>query len=161
MDNNDFTVKKELEDIDSAIFNRAYEDFKSNVEKVIGDLLKFLHKDTIIKGYNKRAFLDAIRNRPVVYSGGGSNDPRLRQSILESTDIKFIDKQFLEITNIIDEHRINIPYSVLATSFGLSIQRQDDNILMSNKEDLFAWLLNIDEKESRWNAHLEHGMYED
>lgn len=56
---------------------------------------------------------------------------------------------------------ISIPYSLLATAFGLSIQRLDDVIEVSNKEDLFAKFTNVSERDTRWKTHREHGMYED
>ncbi len=157
----DFTVKKDLDQLDKDIFEQAYCEFKSNINSVIGDLTRFLHRDTILRGFNKRAFRDAIQNRPAVYSGGGSYDVRLRQSIFDFTDIKFIDKQSLAIPNVLKSQNVKIPYSILATAYGLSIQREDDNVHVSKKEDLFAKYTNIDEKEERLKAHREHGMYED
>ena len=49
----------------------------------------------------------------------------------------------------------------MATAFGLSIQRLDDEIEVSKKEDLFAKYTNVNEQYSLWDAHREHGMYED
>lgn len=157
----DFSNKRELEELNPSVFIEAYTEYKRSVDKSIIDLTVFLHQDTLKRGFHKTAFLDAIRNRPVIYTGGGCYDKRIRNSISEFTDVLHIDKEMLRIRNVVNEDRISVPYSVLATSYGLSIQRGDDNVLVSDKEELFAKYTNIDEKEIRWNSHQEHGMYED
>lgn len=157
----DFSQKKELEDIDYKTFNSAYSSFKSYVDASVKRLTNFLHTDTIQRGFNKHAFTDAIKNRPIIYTGGGCYDSRMRESINFFTDPKYINRNLLNIQNLKNESQLNIPFSIMSTAFGLSIARTDDNILISSKEDLFAQFTNEKEKESRWNTHQEHGMYED
>lgn len=157
----DFSKKKELEDVSSDIFNSAFKEFKGNIDTVIKNLTDFLHQDTISRGIMKSAFKDAVQNRPAIYTGGGCYDNRIRKSILDFSDVKYIDKKILGIPNVIEENRVTIPYSIMATAFGLSIQRLDDEIEVSKKEDLFAKYTNLNEQYSHWDAHREHGMYED
>lgn len=157
----DFSKKKELENIPTDVFNEALKEFKDHINTVIKNLTDFLHQDTISRGFMKSAFKDAVQNRPVVYSGGGCYDNRMRMRIFNFSDVKYIDKQILNIPNVIGESQITIPYSLMATAFGLSIQRIDDEIEVSKKEDLFAKYTDMNETYSRWNAHREHGMYED
>ncbi|MBD5336848.1 MAG: hypothetical protein HDR95_06020 [Bacteroides sp.] len=157
----DFSRKKELEDLPEDVFNKALSEFKGNVNCVIKRLTDFLHRDTISRGFMKSAFRDAIQNRPTIYTGGGCYDNRMRMPIYDFSDVKYIDKGILGIPNVVDESRVTIPYSLMATAFGLSIQRLDDDIKVSNKEDLFAKYSNVNEQDARWNAYREHGMYED
>lgn len=157
----DFSTKRELEDIPKKVFDNAYQEFKGHIDNIIKSLTNFLHQDTISRGFQKSAFRDAVQNRPAIYTGGGCYDIRMRRPILDFSDVKYIDKKILGIKNVIDEKRINIPYSLMATAFGLSIQRLDDEIDVSRKEELFAKYSNIDERQERWNTHREHGMYED
>lgn len=157
----DFSNKKELEDVPKDVFYWAFKEFKRNIETVIKKLTEFLHQDTISRGFMKSAFRDAVQNRPAVYTGGGCYDKRMRIPIFDFNDVKYIDKRILSIPNVVNENRIAIPYSLMATAFGLSIQRLDDEIEVSKKEDLFAKYTNEDEQHSRWRAHREHGMYED
>ena len=157
----DFSRKKELEDLPEDVFNKALSEFKGNVNCVIKRLTDFLHRDTISRGFMKSAFRDAIQNRPAIYTGGGCYDNRMRMPIYDFSDVKYIDKGILGIPNVVDESRVTIPYSLMATAFGLSIQRLDDDIKVSNKEDLFAKYSNVNEQDARWNAYREHGMYED
>lgn len=156
----DFSVKRELEDLPQEVFESAYHDFKKNIDGIIKKLTNFLHQDTILRGFQKNAFREAISNRPAIYTGGGCYDIRMREPILDFTDVKYIDKSILAIPNVVFEDTINVPYSILATAFGLSIQRLDDDIIVSKKEDLFA-PYNLREQNNGWDAHREHGMYED
>lgn len=157
----DFSKKKELEDVPRDVFNNAYKEFKGNIDTVIKNLTDFLHQDTISRGFMKSAFRDAVQNRPAIYTGGGCYDNRMRKPIFDFSDVKYIDRKILGIPNVVEENRITIPYSLMATAFGLSIQRLDDEIEVSKKEDLFAKYTNVNEQYSRWDAHREHGMYED
>lgn len=134
----DFSTKKELEDIPHDVFNKAFKEFKGNIDTVIKSLTDFLHQDTISRGFMKSAFRDAIKNRPAIYTGGGCYDHRMRMPIYDFSDVKYIDKGILGIPNVVDEGKVTIPYSLMATAFGLSIQRLDDEIKVSKKEDLFA-----------------------
>lgn len=157
----DFSKKKELEDVPRDVFNNAFKEFKGNIDTVIKNLTDFLHQDTISRGFMKSAFRDAVQNRPAIYTGGGCYDNRMRKPIFDFSDVKYIDKKILGIPNVVAENRVTIPYSLMATAFGLSIQRLDDEIEVSKKEDLFAKYTNVNEQYSRWDAHREHGMYED
>lgn len=157
----DFSKKKELEDVPRDVFGKAFKEFKGNIDTIIKNLTDFLHKDTVSRGFMKSAFRDAIQNRPAIYTGGGCYDNRMRKPILDFSDVKYIDKKILGIPNVVEESRVTIPYSLMATAFGLSIQRLDDEIEVSKKEDLFAQYTNVSEQYSRWEAHREHGMYED
>lgn len=157
----DFSKKKELEDIPKDVFNKAFREFKGNIDAVIKSLTDFLHRDTISRGFMKSAFRDAVQNRPAIYTGGGCYDNRMRVPIYDFSDVKYIDKRILGIPNVVDESKVTIPYSLMATAFGLSIQRLDDEIVVSKKEDLFSMYTNVNEQYDRWNAHREHGMYED
>lgn len=161
MRSKDFTIKKGLDQIDKVLFEQAYKEYKNNIDSVVLDLTRFLHSDFIIRGFNKSNFIKAMRGRPAVYTGGGSYDSRLRQSILDFTDVKQIEKKNLAIPNVVDEQKVTIPYSILGTAYGLSIQRDDDEVTVSKREDFFGDLTNKDEKEDRLKAHREHGMYED
>lgn len=157
----DFSKKRELEDLSPQEFNSALQDFRAEVKKILSHVTSFLHSDTISRGFDKRAFRDAIKDRPLIYTGGGCYDARLRNAENDFTDVKYIDKAMLNIPRVIEESKISVPYSILATAFGLSMARDNDEVLVSPMEELFAKYPKKDDCESRWNAHREHGMYED
>ena len=155
----DFSVKKEVKDLTPAIFSKAYKDYKTLIDRIVKSLTNFLHDDTISRGFSKHSFTYAIQNRPVIYTGGGCSDIRMRKPVLDFTDVIHLDKSILRIPNVIKEQFVNIPYSIMATSFGLSISLMSDDIQVSKKEELFANYTK--EENNRWDAYQEHGMYED
>lgn len=155
----DFSVKRELEDLPSSVFSKAYQEYKTLIDRIVKGLTNFLHDDTISRGFSKHSFTDAIQNRPVIYTGGGCYDTRMRKSVLDFTDVIHLNKGILRIPNVVKEQLIDIPYSIMATSFGLSISITSDDIQVSKKEELFAKYRKDD--NDRWDAHREHGMYED
>lgn len=85
----------------------------------------------------------------------------MRMPIYDSSDVKYIDKDILGIPNVVNESKITIPYSLMATAFGLSIQRLDDEIEVLKRRICLQQYTIVNEQDSRWDAHREHGMYED
>ncbi len=154
----DVTHKRELEEIEPQFFNKALETYRDNIHTSVKKLTDFLHTDTIKRGVDKSAFPSIILNNPIIYTGGGSYDSRLKFPIGPFTDIKSIDKQMLAIPNIVEESEINMPFSVLATSYGLAISCTNDDIKISNKEDLFNHLQKEDKKGS-WYDLPDYGLY--
>lgn len=154
----DLTRKKELEELNPEDFNSALKYYIENITRVINSLIKTLHADTIMRGFPKNAFIDALENRPIIYTGGGCYDKRLRNKISYFNDKYYLDKNILGLKNIIAESEINIPYSLLATSYGLSISIADDNIKISSLEDLFANIYISD--ENQYNKK-DYGLMDD
>lgn len=155
----DFTLKRNMEDLSEEIFEKAHKEYKASVDNKIGSLINFLKQDLISKGYKTSAFAHVFHNCPVIYTGGGSYDSRLRKSILSTfSDVRYLDKKMLRIPHIVNEDKINIPFSILATSYGLSIQRDDDDIVISRKEDYYN---NIPNKNNNPEKHVRFDVSDD
>lgn len=152
--------ERKLEDISIKIFTQAQTEYSDELDNTVQRLTSFLHTDSIARGFSRSNFSKAIMNRPVIYTGGGSTDDRMRRNIREFTDVKFLNKKILSIPNVVKESSITIPYSLLATAFGLSIQRVHDNVEVSKKEELFADYSSHRSCEDHWSVHREHGMWE-
>lgn len=153
---NDFVHKRELGDLSKEEFGKALKDYFIGLEKIVRKLTSFLHADTISRGFSKSTFANAIAENPIIYSGGGSYDVRIRRPILPFSDVIHVEKEILNIPNVVKESQIQIPYSVLATSFGLSITIDDDNVNVSSKEELFAKYSK--QNNEGWHAHQEYGL---
>lgn len=157
----DFSKKKELEEIPNDVFNMAFGEFNREVDTVVEPVIAFLYKDIDSRGFLKSELTRLLKNGPAIYTGGGCYDDRMRKRIHDFSDVKYIDKGILGIPNVVDESKVSIPYSLMATAFGLSLSIEDDEIKLSTKEDLFAAYPQWNEQDFRWDAHREHGMYED
>lgn len=152
----DFSLKREIENLPEETFKGAYQEFERNLKHILNDLIGYLHKDTINRGFAKSTFIRALQNRPVIYTGGGSYVRRLRKGLSYFRDVVHLNKDNLGAENVLDENSINLPFSILSTAYGLSHAVVDDNIIISSKEDLFANLFYYDDR--RWDRHSEHGL---
>lgn len=92
--------------------------------------------------------LDALKNRPLVYCGGGSTFKTLRVSYGGYQDKKQIShkewnmKSIRDMNEIIDEGLCPI----LSTAYGLAISTENDNIKMKPFKDIFEGIRGYEEK---------------
>lgn len=92
--------------------------------------------------------LDALKNRPLVYCGGGSTFKTLRVSYGGYQDKKQIShkewnmKSIRDMDEIIDEGLCPI----LSTAYGLAISTENDNIKMKPFKDIFEGIRGYEEE---------------
>lgn len=92
--------------------------------------------------------LDALKNRPLVYCGGGSTFKTLRVSYGGYQDKKQIShkewnmKSIRDMDEIIDERLCPI----LSTAYGLAISTENDNIKMKPFKDIFEGIRGSEEE---------------
>lgn len=113
------------------------------------------------KGYNQSALTDAMAGRPIVYCGGGSmyQDMRIRSRYF--SDIKIVDKNMLSIPNLRNTDMDERLFTILATSYGLSIAMLGE-IEMQDTAALFRQIAEAgpgpEKKAGKWNSEYEHGL---
>ncbi len=92
---------------------------------------------------------DALRNRTVIYSGGGSTYEELRMPVNWFTDIIHISPKVWEGMTI-DEIDKYIPFCpIISTSLGLSISEKNDMVELSTIDEIFKHLEGTYETEER------------
>lgn len=97
----------------------------------------------------------ALKNRPVIFCGGGSMFEEMRPDIMINSYNIVLDKHLLTIPT---DSRKNIDetlYTILATSYGLSIPLEND-IKLTPVENMFDHL-QIDEVQLK-EYNYEHGL---
>lgn len=100
----------------------------------------------------------ALQNKPVVYCGGGSTYNCMIIALESFTDKKLITKDLLNIPYIKNRNLTDSMFPILATSYGLSIQIEN-NIEMTPVENIFDHLpLHENNKISRRFSDYEHGL---
>ena len=101
--------------------------------------------------------LDALKNRPLVYCGGGSTFKTLRVGYGGYQDRKQIShkewntKSIKDIDEIIDDELCPI----LSTAYGLAISTENDNIIMKPFKDIFENIRGVEEE----HHHKSEGIY--
>lgn len=134
----DFSIRIQQEVIDR--YNRKKHELVCNLIK---DLHKKIREETNIPVQNLK---DALKNRILVYSGGGSTYDFLTKPIDTFTDIRIIDKTIWNEENVKDRDSIESFFILLTTAYGLSVCKKDDDVKLKNYSSLFAHLPRKQEK---------------
>jgi hypothetical protein len=97
----------------------------------------------------------ALENRPVVFCGGGAIYNSMQTSLQSFRDIKLINKNLLNIPYVRNQNIDDRLYTILATSYGLSIPLENE-IVLTPIENVFN---HIEAPESdKWDYGYDHGL---
>jgi hypothetical protein len=108
---------------------------------------KLQHEFKMQTGLHIHRLIDALKNRPLVYCGGGSTFKSLRVCYGGYQDRKLISykewntKAVKDMDEIID----NKLCPILSTAYGLAISTENDNIVMKPFRDIFKDIRNSEE----------------
>lgn len=127
------------------ILNEFYQEEKNIIAKLIADLIKQLSQETDIPKSN---LLNALKNRIIVYNGGGSTEEKLINPISYFNDVKLVDSNMWKETNMTDKSEVSKLCPLLTTAYGLSLSESDDEVNVSKFSLLFRGLgISPDEKK--------------
>lgn len=104
---------------------------------------------------------DALKNRPLIYCGGGSTFKQLQRSYCGFYDKKLISHQEWNIKSIKDINDIIKKglCPILSTSYGLSISVATDNIKKKSFRDIFDNIRKATEEDSTINLYEDWDAY--
>ncbi len=132
----DSNVRSTSELVSSAINN-----FKSEMNNICSSLRGRLYKEFKIQGdLPDETFDRALKNRPIVYTGGGSSFALLRHGYHGFKDVIHISQKNWK-TSVIEDLTTIISLDlcpILSTAYGLSISRPNDTIICEPFRDLFS-----------------------
>jgi len=146
-----------------SLFRKEISDYQSELQRSVNNIVSHLRKvyefTAVSKGYSIDFFVEAIENdRPSIYCGGGSIFKCIRKPHKPFTDCYLIDKDMLNIQQIKNKDISNELYTILATSYGLSIPLTKP-LAMTKLDDMFKHLRNINSDNTRgYNQHEEYGL---
>ena len=135
----DFTKRVQQDVIEK--FNRKKHEYVYNLVK---DLQWKIQNETSIPVKNLR---DALKDRILVYSGGGSTYRFLTKPIDTFTDVRIIDASIWNEENIKDKDEVSKLSVLLTTAYGLSVSVSDDEVKLKSYSSLFAHLPKKYEKD--------------
>lgn len=134
---------KNITKLDSAVDSEAEIDkdrlreFKGEIESVCRGILEDLYKKLRETTTVHNSFLtEALKNRPIIYSGGGSTFASLRQSYRDFDDVIYISDGLWRKSYVkeMDEIVALGLCPILTTAYGLSNHASDDNIKLEIPE---------------------------
>ena len=121
--------------------------------KITEKLRQIFSNNQNLNGLDISALTKALDNRPIVFTGGGSNHKPLFRKINNFSDIKKITTDILPF-GLFKQKISNVELSILNTSFGLSIPLEN-GIKITSIEKIFN---DIDYKKNDSNHNYIHGL---
>lgn len=115
-------------------FNRKKHELVYNL---VRDLQRKIQNETSIPVQNLR---DALKDRILVYSGGGSTYSFLTRPIDTFTDVRMIDSSIWREENVKDKSVVSKLSLLLTTAYGLSVSKDDEEVKLKSYTSLFAHL---------------------
>ncbi len=118
----------------------AINQYYQNLQNACRALLSRLERSFERTGFPIFKLRNALQNRIVIYSGGGSTFEVLRKPVSSFSDIIHISPKVWEGMTI-DEIEAYLPLCpIISTALGLSISEQDDNVILSTVDEMFKHL---------------------
>jgi hypothetical protein len=97
---------------------------------------------------------EALLGRPIIYSGGGSTFNSLVDGIGSFSDTLKISKESLSISTLKSDIQDDNLFSILSTSYGLSIPLENE-INLTDVSNLFD---HIDTDKNDQGSEYDHGL---
>ena len=135
----DFTSRIQQYVVDK--FNRKKHE---HVYILVKDLQKKIQKETSIPVQNLK---DALKDRILVYSGGGSTFSFLTKPIDTFTDVRVMDGSIWNEENVKDKAVVSKLSVLLTTAYGLSVSDKDEDVKLKSYSTLFDHLPKKHQKE--------------
>ena len=114
------------------------------VSNLIYDLQNKIKKETSIPVWRLN---EALQDRIIVYSGGGSTFDFLTQEIDTFSDVRVINSSIWNEENIKDKRIVSSLAILLATAYGLSLCKKDEEVELKSYSSLFSHLPRKYERE--------------
>ena len=114
-----------------AKFNRKKED-------VVYLLVDNLSSIVTSRGIFKSHLLNALRDRILVYNGGGSSYPEISNSIYLFTDVKVADAELWSEEIIKDKKKVSKLFNLLTTAYGLSVSENDSEVILCDFDTIIS-----------------------
>ena len=107
------------------LFNKAISVYTNELRQELNNIIKHvIHEfnvEMVGTELNETRLIEAMIGRPIVYCGGGSVFSNMRISNHYFTDKRIINKDILNIPNLLNRDLSPVYYTILATAYGLSI----------------------------------------
>ena len=146
--------------ISSEIDKTRKGDFTNSVNQVCVNLINKLRSEFKHQcNLRVERLMDALKTRPIIYTGGGSTFHELRKGYGGFRDVIHISQKEWRTKAIIDMKKIEILglCPILSTAYGLSISVPDDNIKCSPFRDVFESIRGLEEENSKKTVDSNFG----
>ena len=134
------------ENAEGGVIRKYNSEKTSLIDRLYEDLTKAIKE----KDKYKSQIRLRLENGVVVYNGGGSiYGPLTTGMKTYFNDVKIIEGDMWKEENIIDMDKVVKYCKILTTSYGLSLCRKDDEVILHDYNELFSFLGIENESSSR------------
>lgn len=126
---NDFVEKANQDIIDK---------FNHKKEEIIYNLINKLISQLRSSYIPKSNLLNALKDRILVYNGGGSTFSNLTTPIYLFSDVKIADTNMWEEESVKEKEVVGKFFNLLTTAFGLSVCEDDSKVVLCDIDNIFA-----------------------
>lgn len=147
---------------DSEIDAKRKEQFIQEIDRYVSNLIKRLRSEYKQQtSLNIKLLEDALKNRPLIYCGGGSTFRPLQKEYACFTDRKMITYKDWDIKAVDDAKEIIdlglVP--ILSTAYGLAISVENDNIIQKPFRDICEGLRKAEEERCKMSHRTPLSIY--
>lgn len=130
--------------------------YRNDINQTCNNLLTRLQRE--FKSQTKLNIFrltDALKSRPIIYTGGGSTFPSLRENIAGFRDIIHISHKEWRTEAVKDLNEIinDGLCPILSTAYGLSISVPNDNITCRPLSDIFRGIRGLEEDKKEYKPY--------
>lgn len=127
------------------------ERFNNKKREIVWILIKNLNKQFKRETkWSSSELYAALKHRILVYSGGGSAFQFLTKSIDDFDDVMFANENIWKEENVRNKNEISSLCQILTTAYGLSIAKEDKDVILCNFETLFSGFDSNEDKDERY-----------
>ena len=152
---NIFLEKQGSKSLFNASIYQYHQQLRNQVKSMVSEITSSFELRKDIHQLSISKLRVALENRPVVFCGGGAIYNSMQTSLLTFRDIKLINKNLLNIPFVRNQNINEKLYTILATSYGLSIPMEDE-IVITPIEDVFNHIVAPESDE--WDYKYDHGL---
>ena len=128
-------------DFDEKVNQDVIDKYNRKKHELVYNLVKDLQRKIQIEtNIPVQRLWDALKDRILVYSGGGSTYSFLTKPIDTFTDIHIIDASIWNEENVKDKSVVSPLSVLLTTAYGLSVSKDDEEVVLKKYSILFAHL---------------------
>ena len=123
--------------------------FNNKKEEIVYNLIRNLITMLKATGIDKSNLLAALKDRILIYNGGGSTYPQLATPINLFSDVKIVDEDLWVEEPIKDKRKVGKILNLLTTAYGLSVSENDNEVVLCDFDKIFEPHYKSNDNEKR------------
>lgn len=142
---------------EESINENALSTYNQEKINVIRKLVGFLYGKLTEIGISKKNLSEALKNRAIVYMGGGSSFTSIITELGPFNEIHMLDSSIWKEEQVADKSSVGDLSRLLSISYGLASAKNDDEVKLYSIKNIFGMASN-NKKESPQDRYVDKDM---